>query len=146
MANFTTFLPAIKLTANSNSYTLPIWNLSIAAIPYSGSGQIAQENFDGSITQRIDGWILQCSFSMTPKVTDNPLIGSILNDIEAGGSVVVDFDPVDDPGNKAGTFALSDGSRAIVADFRGHVRNRPISVSLIGTSVLSAIPDWIGAA
>lgn len=134
------------MTANSRAYTIPIWDLVVAAIPYSGPGQIAQENFDGSITQRIDGWTLAVSFQMNLHAEDNPLIGSLVDDIIEGGDVLVDFDPVDYPDIKTGTFVMTNAEDVIKAAFAGHVRNRPVRLELGGVTVLDAIPNWFADA
>lgn len=139
-----TFNCNARFTANSLSWTIPIWNMRLDLVPYVGSGATAVKLFDGRYVQRVDGWHLRATFNWPQvRVDDNDAIVDMICAAVEQGTVVVDFDYTDNPGVAVETFVLEDVQSAINATFNGRGRARPVSLTLISNTVLTEKPDWL---
>lgn len=143
--NFFTYLKRIKFTVGETDYLVPIWNLTVGARPWSGTGATATRLFDGRSVQKIMGWRYHASMNMNFGFggADNVIFLALLNALATGETLVVDFDPDDDPGTKTMTLIAEDANEAAQAIFSGHIRNRPASISMISPTVAATKPDWL---
>ncbi|MCK5641043.1 MAG: hypothetical protein KAJ19_09610 [Gammaproteobacteria bacterium] len=148
LAEFTTYLPAVKLTVDGTAYTFPIWNLSVTFVPWTGGVGPAQKMFDGRIRQKIRGWHAAVTMDMNFSVINTDDHCNATTAFEAMynfGSAIIDLDPIDNPGDRVLTLVLEDGSGMSMANFTGHIRNRRFNVGMITETVLAtaAIPSWV---
>lgn len=146
-SQFTSFLPNIKITVDAAVFTIPIWDLSLTLVPWSGIGTPQQELADGRYRQKIRGWHIKVQFDAT--FSHGPALDNCnaKDAIEAAydfGSLIIDFDPVDNAGDRVLTLVMADGKNFSKAEFDGHVRDRRFAVSMITEDLIAtgSIPAW----
>lgn len=134
----------VTVTANSNTYTIPVWALDLKVVPWTGNSTYAIELFDGRYKNRIEGYRLVAEFKWAQlKQVDHALFGDMIEDIATEGCATIDFDPNDAPGIRVATFVLTDASNIINAIFEGRVRMRPGVMAFISKIVYSTVPAWV---
>lgn len=134
----------VKLTANGNDYTVPIWLLNVRAEPWSGSGQIAQTTYDKREFQKIEGYRIWADFNWPQfKTADHESLSNILSDIVTAGGVTIDFDPVDNPGLRTLAFVIYNADEFIKAVFDGRMRRRPSNAQFVSADIQDTVPCWI---
>ena len=145
---YNTYLPEVKVTANGTDYTFPIWNLKLTVFPWNGESSPAQKLADGTHYQKVTGWHVEAQFDMNMgwhADMGHCDVGNMVADALDAGTVVIDFDPVDNPATRTLTMVLKNPEDAIQTAFSGKVRSRPSSFTFITESLIStgAIPAWI---
>jgi len=145
---YNAYLPAIAITTNGVDYTIPIWDLSLTVIPWSGGVGPAQELADGSFRQKVRGWHVVVDLSMNFSVVntdDHCNATQMINNMYQGGTGLFDFDPVDNNGTRTLTLVLKDPQGGIQTGFEGKVRYRKQKLTLITQTpyATGAIPAWI---
>jgi len=147
-SQFTSYLPSVKLTVDTTDYTIPIWNLTLTLVPWSGIGTPHQTMADGTVRQKVEGWHIrvefQSTFSHSTLTDDQCTATSAILAAYDYGSVIVDFDPIDHVGKRLLTLVIEDGDGMGGAQFIGRVRQKEFSVTMITETPLAtgAIPSW----
>ena len=145
-SQFTSFLPNVKITVDSVNYTIPVWDLSLTLVPWSGIGSPNQELADGRVRQKIRGWHIKVVFDATfsHETTGQCAGGEAIDAAYNFGSLIIDLDPVDNVGDRVLTLVMVDGKRFSEAQFDGHVRNRRFTVTMITEDLIAtgSIPAW----
>lgn len=146
-SQFTSFLPNILITVNGANFTIPVWNLSLTLVPWTGIDKPNQELADGRFRQKIRGWHIKVDFDATFSHEPDSGNSAATRAIEAAydfGSMIIDFDPIDNVGDRVLTLVVAEGKQFASAQFDGHVRNRRFEVSMITQDIFAtaAIPAW----
>jgi hypothetical protein len=131
--------------SNGNGYVIPVSNLEVWYEPWHSTGDTFVRLFHGAHVQRIQGYQGMCSFDMNfgHMGTDDATLSSFLNAVSANTTMIVDFDPDADPGNKTMTVILDDVRAGAGADFSGKIRNRRVKLKFIDPLIRATIPQFI---
>lgn len=142
--SFNIFTKEILFTVGSNTYLIPIWNMSVRSGPYArevGEGT-AIKAFDGRSYQVHQGWRSRCTLDW-PEMTveSQKILYDMLVDLISTGVATVNFNP----SSTAQTInmILEDPADALQAVFQNNARNRPGRLSLISQNISSSSPPWI---
>ena len=149
-SQFTSFLPAIKITVDATSYTIPVWNLSLTLVPWSGLGQPQQEMPDGTFRQKVRGWHIEVEFdakfshAQSSGQDDGCTATSAIEAAYDFGSLIIDFDPIDHVGKRLLTLVMASADNFSTVKFDGHIHNKSFGVSMITKDKIAtgAIPSW----
>lgn len=144
---FNTFLKAVKLTVSGTDYTVPIWDMRVKTIPFSGGVGPAVELADGGRKQDVRKWHIQVDLSVEFGIDESKNCDSttaIHNALQAT-NFTLDLDPTDNPGTRVLTVVIKDATDFLQTQFTGKVRNRAFRVSFITETPYDtgSIPSWI---
>lgn len=138
---WTAYHTEVEVSAGA-THTIPISFVRIRAVPYSGTGSIVTELFDGRRKQRIDGWRHEVEMRWAQlSDTDHIVVTDAIEDLINNGGTI-DFDP---PNNKNITLIAQNASDLFEALFDLRIRKRPAQVTLVSTTVEASPKSWINS-
>lgn len=135
-----TFVSEITITDTAGgtlSETLPVAGFEITSVPYSRSGQIATELFDGRMRPNLDGFRHRIRIDwQLLRASEMAALRNLV--IRSVGSEAVAYrltDPVLTSGGNSIDFILEDANRAVRSVFAKNIRNTPASVSFVSKDI-----------
>jgi len=139
------YLKEVTFYDGTTTYTIPVWNLRLRAIPYHASGAVHLEYFYGKNVQRIQGFRIECEMDLnfSHNGTDNESWSDLLDDISNDVTWTIDFDP-DNAGTRTGEFVMAESPVPLGANFSGHIRNRPMKTRWVSPDILADMPWFLG--
>ncbi len=144
--SFQIFQKNVNFIVGSNTYDIPITDMSVVSGPYSRevNDGTAIRAFDGRFYQVHQGWRTRCTFNWSEMTEQsNQDLYTMLVDLVATGVCTVVFNP--DGANTSVDMVLEDPSNALKATFRGNSRKRAASLSMISTDISERAPTFITA-
>lgn len=137
MDNFISEITISDVAGGGLTRTLPVAGFTIESVPYSRSGQIATELFDGRMRPNFDGFRhrIQIDWGMLRRSEMDDLRSLVLRSVEADD---VEYRLIDPPLTEGGnqlSFILQNASRAVREVFSRNIRNTPASVSFVSREI-----------